>query len=222
MKPSAKAIIPILSALYLPDAARFCNGLEVFWKRKFSKKEWSVLADRLLGRLGDLKCEGPEDSFSRDHRRDRLTDRIISALENAGRRDEVLFLCKQEAERTHSYVRLVKHLRKAGRTDEAEEWIRKGITATLKKSPGIARSLKDELLEIRRLRKDWAFVAALRADDFIERPGLGAFEDLKKSSEKAKVWPSVREAVLHFLETGEYPNEYQNWPLPDIEIEIKC
>jgi len=204
----------------LRDEYGLCQGVEAFWKRRFSKKNWGVLADRLLGRLGDPKCESPEDSFSRDYRRDRLTDQIISALENAGRRDAVLSLCKQEAERTRSYVRLVKHLRKAGRTDEAEEWIRKGIAAALKKSPGIAESLKDELLEIRSLRKDWAFVAALRAGDFIEHQSFKAFEDLKKSSEKAKVWPPVREAVLHFLETGKYPNEYQDWPLPDTEIEI--
>jgi uncharacterized Zn finger protein len=108
----------------LRDEYGLCQGVEAFWKRRFSKKDWGVLADRLLGRLGDPKCESPEDSFSRYYRRDRLTDQIIAALENAGRRDAVLSLCKQEAERTRSYVRLVKHLRKAGRTDEAEEWIR--------------------------------------------------------------------------------------------------
>ena len=86
-----------------------------------------MLADRLLGGLGDPKCKSPEDSFSRDYRRDRLTDQVILALENAGRRDAVRSLCKQEAERTRGYVRLVKHLRRAGRTEEAEDWIRKGI-----------------------------------------------------------------------------------------------
>lgn len=204
----------------LRDEYGLCQGVEAFWKRRFSKQDWGALADRLLGRLSDMKYEGPEDSFSRDYRRDRLTDQIISALESAGRQDAVLSLCKQEAERTRSYVRLVKHLRKAGRTDEAEEWIRKGMAATLKKSPGIAESLKDELLEIRSLKKDWAFVAALRAGDFIEHTSLKTFEELRKSSEKAKVWPSVRETVLRFLETGKSPKEYQDWPLPDTGIEI--
>lgn len=204
----------------LRDEYGLCHGLEVFWKRRFSRKDWAVLADRLLGRLGDLECKSSEDSFPRDYRRDRLTDQIISALEKAGRKDAVLSLCKQEAERTHSYSRLVKHLRKTGRTDEAEEWIRKGITATLKKSPGLTDSLKKDLLEIRSLKKDWLFVAALHSDDFIEHPSLRVFEDLKKASEKAKAWPTVREAVLHFLETGKYPKEYQDWPLPDTEIGI--
>lgn len=115
---------------------------------------------------------------------------------------------------------MVDLLRNSGRIDEAEAWIRKGIAATSNKLPGIASSLKKELLEIRVLKKDWAYVAALHASDFVERPATGAFEGLKKSSEKAKVWPQVREAMLRFLETGERPSKTQSdWPLPDTGIE---
>src|SRR3990172_4578383 len=137
----------------LRDEYDLCHGLEIFWKRRFGKKDWSALADRLMGRIGDLKYESSEDSFSRDYRRDNLTAQIILALENAGRQDEALSLCKQEAEKTHSYDRLIKYLRKAGRTEEAEEWIRKGLSATSNKLPGIASSLKKELLDIRSLKK---------------------------------------------------------------------
>ena len=200
----------------LRDEYDLCYGLEEFWKRRFSKKDWSSLADRLLSRLNDMKSEGHEDSFSRNYRRDRLTTKIIRALENAGREEEVISLCLKKAEKTHSYERLVKQLQKAGRTAEAEEWIRRGILATHKKWPGIAAALTRELLDIRRLRKDWLFVAAIRADEFFENPGLKAFEELQKASEKAKVWPPVREAILHFLKTGKNPREARmDWPLPD-------
>ncbi len=95
-----------------------------------------------------------------------------------------------------------------------------GYRSNINKLPGIASSLKKELLEIRVLKKDWAYVAALHASDFVERPATGAFEGLKKSSEKAKVWPQVREAMLRFLETGERPSKTQSdWPLPDTGIE---
>jgi len=204
----------------LRDEYDLCYGLEVFWKQRFSKKDWGSLADRLFSCLGDTKYERQEDSFSRNYRRDRLTDEIIRALENAGRQDEVLSLCMQEAEKTGSYERLVKRLRKAGLTEEAEEWIRKGITATCNKWAGIASTLKKELLDIRRLKKDWLYVAALHADEFFDRPSLSAFEELRKASEKAKVWLPVREVVLNFLETGKNP--YKNpsdWPLPDTQIE---
>lgn len=46
------------------------------------------------------------------------------------------------------------------------------------------------------------------------------FKDLQKASEKAKVWLPVREAILHFLETGKHPEKsHQAWPLPDTGIE---
>ena len=204
----------------LSDEYDLCSGLEIFWNRRFSKKDWNALADRLLRRLSDFESQRPEDSFSRDYRRDRLSDEIIHALENAGRNEEAIDLCMKEAGITGSYIRLVKLLRNSRRINEAEAWIRKGIAATSNKLPGIASSLKKELLDIRVLKKDWAYVTALHVDDFIEHPGIRAFEDLKKSSEKAKVWPLVRETMLHFLETGERPTESRSdWPLPDTGIE---
>lgn len=204
----------------LRDEYDLCYGLEVFWRQRFSKKDWGSLAERLLGRLSDTRYERQEDSFSRNYRRDRLTNKIIQALENAGRQDEVFSLCMQEAERTSSYERLVKRLRKAGRNAEAEEWIRKGITATCNKWAGIASTLKSELLDIRRLKKDWLYVAALHADEFFDRPSLSAFEELRKASEKARVWLPVREVVLNFLETGKNPAKHlSDWPLPDTGVE---
>ncbi|MBI4685617.1 MAG: SWIM zinc finger domain-containing protein [Nitrospirae bacterium] len=204
----------------LRDEYDLCYGLEVFWKQRFIKKDWGSLADRLLSRMGDTKHEKQEDSFSRNYHRDRLTDEIIGALENAGRHNEVLSLCMQEAEKSGSYERLVKKLRKAGLTEEAEEWIYKGIMATCNKWPGIAGMLKKELLDIRRLKKDWLFVAALHADEFLDRPSLSAFEELRKASEKAKVWFPVREAILNFLETGKNPaKNSSDWSLPDTGIE---
>ncbi|OGW44847.1 MAG: hypothetical protein A2Y66_06785 [Nitrospirae bacterium RBG_13_41_22] len=149
-----------------------------------------------------------------------MTNEIIRALENAGREGEVIPLCIMEAERTYNYERLVKQLKKAGRTAEAEEWIHKGIVATRKKWPGIAGFLKKELLDIRSHKKDWLYVTALCADEFFEKPCLKAFEEIQKASEKAKVWPPVREAILHFLRSGKNPREGSNdWPLPDTGIE---
>jgi uncharacterized Zn finger protein len=203
----------------LSDDYGLCRGLELFWKRRFGKKDWDALADRLIGRLNCLKNEDSEKSFPRDYRRDRLTDEIIRALEKAGRDAEAIDLCMREAEITGSYVRLVKLLRKAGRISETEIWIREGIKATLNKLPGIASALKDELLDIRRSQKDWLFVAAIRAADFFEDPCIKNFEELKTASERAKVWLSVRGAVLHFLESGNLPGQRADWPLPDIGLE---
>ncbi len=200
----------------LRDEYDLSDGLAEFWKKKFSKKEWSILADRLLARLHGLITEKKEDTFSRDYRRDRLTDEIIMALENAGRQEELISLCLKEAEITSNYDRLVKHLRKAGRDAEAEEWIRKGIAATSDKLPGIASGLKRDLLDMRRGERDWNFVAAVLTDDFFGYPSINAFKELRKASEKAHVWEPVRKTVLKFLETGKMPRKNQSdWPLPD-------
>lgn len=204
----------------LRDEYGLCDGLEGFWKKKFSKKDWSALADRLLNRLNGMSPEKKGDAFSRNYRRDRITDEIIRALENAGRLEEIISLCLKEAEITSSYDRLVRHLRKAKRDAEAEEWIRKGIAVTLTKWPGIANGLKEELLDIRRGERDWIFVAAVLADDFFGNPSLDAFKELKKASEKAHVREPVGKAVLHFLETGKGPQQSRrDWPLPDTGLE---
>jgi uncharacterized Zn finger protein len=201
--------------LGLRDEYGLCRGLDEFMHRKFGKKTWSDLADRLLVKLKNMKPDRQEDSFFRFYRRDNLSDEVVRALENAGRTEEALSLCFQEAELTGSFERLVRKLRKAGRTAEAEEWIRKGVKEFKGKLPGIASSLKSALLEIRQQKKDWPFAAALRADDFFEDPGLKAFKDLQKDCEKAKVWPKVRNACMNFLETGVHPSGKSGWPLPD-------
>lgn len=199
--------------LGLRDEYGLSRGLDEFLRRKFGKKSWSELADRLLNRLRDWKPE-KEDTYFRYYGRDHLSDEVIRALENADRADEVLALCFREAELTGSYERLVKKLRKIGRTTEAEEWIRKGVKEFKGKLPGIAASLKHALLEIRQQKRDWSFVAALRADDFFEDPNLKTFKDLQRAGEKAKVWATVRNACMEFLETGAQVDN-AGWPLPN-------
>ncbi|TAN44685.1 MAG: SWIM zinc finger domain-containing protein [Nitrospirae bacterium] len=204
----------------LRDEYGLCRGLDEFLRIRFAKKSWSELADRLLSRLKDMRPKGKGDSFFRHYERNNLSDEAIRALENAGREEEALAVCFHEAEATGSFERLVKRLRKAGRTAEAEEWIRKGVKATQDKLPGIAASLKKELLDIRRRKKDWLFAAALLADEFFESPSLKDFEELRKACEKSKVWPGVRAACLKFLETGEHPGGRPDWPLPETGFAI--
>jgi uncharacterized Zn finger protein len=198
----------------LRDAYGLCHGLDEFLRRKFEKKAWNDLADHLLTRLKDMKPDKREDTFFRFYRRDNVSDAAVRALENAGRKEEALDLCFREAELTGSYERLVKKLRTAGRTAEAEGWIRKGVSEFKSKLPGIASSLKHSLLEIHQYKKDWPFVAALRAEEFLAEPNLKTFKDLQKACEKAKVWPAVRIACMNYLEAGEYPAGKSGWPLP--------
>ncbi|MDD5673393.1 MAG: hypothetical protein PHC61_04465 [Chitinivibrionales bacterium] len=199
----------------LEDGYCICDGFDKFWKRKFGKKDWSLLADRLFERLKGLKIEPGSREFHSTYQRDKMTDRIIEALVHAGRNDEIIPLCLREAEMTGSYNRLIEQLRGAGKLDEAEKWIRKGVEATDKIKHGIVGDLIEHLLEIRTAIRDWPFVAAVRADEFFDNPSLETFKKLIKSAEKAKVLEPVQNAAMNYLRTGKLPRPgSEEWPLP--------
>ncbi len=203
----------------MADEYSMAEGLEVFWKKKFSKCDWSTVADHLLLRLKDYSPKNDRSEFSRDYHRDKLTDRIIKALEHAGRSKEKVELCIREAPITKSYDRLVTVLREAGRTDDAEKWIQKGIMATQQNFPGMASGLRRQLLEICSEKGDRSFCAAIKADEFFECPSLSGYKDLKKACEKAKLWLQVRPAIISFLTNGTRPKAGSvQWQLPETGI----
>ena len=202
----------------LKDDYDLCNGSEFFWEKEWKASDWGVVADKLMVRLAEFKLEKGEDGFSKNYRRDRLSDWIIQALENAGRYEEIIPVCEQEAVKTGSYPRLVDALRKAKRFGEAEQWIFKGIKATQKQWPGIAKQLKDTLREMREREGNWLKVAAFRTEDFLQSPSLHTFQDMKKAAEKAKVWQEVRGAALLYVEIGKLPQSDSTWPLPETGV----
>jgi uncharacterized Zn finger protein len=199
----------------LKDNYDLCYGSESFWENEQRASDWSVVADKLIQRLNEFRSARDDDNFSKDYQRDRLSDWIIQALENAGRHEEIIPICEQEAVTTGSYPRLVDALRKAKRYQEAERWIFKGVRVTEKKWPGIAKQLKDTLREMKERERDWVKVAAFQTEDFLQSPSLHTFQDMKKAAEKAKVWPEVRAAALLYLETGKLPPSDPSWPLPE-------
>jgi uncharacterized Zn finger protein len=160
-----------------------------------------------------------EDGFSRGCRRDGLTNRIIRAFENSNRYEEIIPLCEQEAVKTGSYERLVNALITAKRFEEAEQWIHKGIQATQKELPGIAKHLRDTLRGLREKEGDWSKVAAFRVDDFLQAPSIEGFKEMRKAAERAKMWPAVRSAALLYLETGKLPHKDASWSLPETGVE---
>jgi uncharacterized Zn finger protein len=166
------------------DEYDLCRGSESFWKHKYAAADWSAVADTLAQRLKkypsskdekDEKDDKDAYSFSRNYKRDGVSNRLIQALEQANR------------------------------WAEAEEWIHTGIAATQQQSPGIAGQLRTALREMRAREKDWPRVAAFYAEDFFRRPGLHTFQELRKAAERAKVWPAVEAAARHYLETGDLP-----------------
>ena len=216
---------PIQQMLWAVDAELLdeydlCQDLEKFWNQKFTKDDWNKLADILLERLNNFIINKKEDEFSRNYARDRLSDWVIQALQSAGRQKEIIPLCEQEAEKTGSYTRLVNRLVEDKRLKEAELWIRKGITVTQKKWPGLSRGLRDTFRKIREKEGNRLQAASFRAEDFFNDPTLITFKELQRAADKAKVWPEVMAAAMEYLETGTPPQKSPSWPLPICEIPL--
>ena len=207
----------------LNDEYDLCEGAEVFWQQEHTVADWNTLAEKLMRHLGQHKPTKDDDGFSREYRRDRLTNWLIMALAKAGRQEEIIPLCEREAVETGSYVRLVNYLVEADHREEAEHWVHRGIKATQKQWPGIASELRTILRETRETENDWLTVAAFRGEDFLAQPSLQTFQELQKAAERAEVWPAVRVAIMHYLETGDLPETGERaakdraippWPLP--------
>ncbi len=184
--------------------------------RSWSHPRGNELAEQLAQRLAHDRWKKSQDAFSEKFQRDRLSNWLIVALERAGRREEIIPLCRQEAERTGSYLRLVEHLKKAKQWEEAEEWIRKGIIATEKPWPGIAVELRISFRGMRERQKKWDSAAALQADDFFLELSVQTFQELEKAAQRAGVGPEVRPAALQYLGIGIRPQpSTQLWPLSE-------
>ena len=226
---AVSSLAPAEKILYAIDACELdqwdyigepaANILDARW----SSADWSAVADTLAARLNPSSKErkNAEDSrdlddgldrWSRNYRRDSLSDWLVHALEKAVRDDEVLPLYEAEVRRTGSYERLVNHLMQLKRFDDAERWAREGIEQTYEKLPGIASHLVDKLVDLARSRKQWDVVAARAACEFFRDPNVKSFQDLVGAAEKAKCGASVRRRAEQFLETGIAPIRCQTAP----------
>jgi uncharacterized Zn finger protein len=188
-----------------------------------AKSAWSEVADVLAQRAKSPVKE--DDPFSRKYQHERIADWLIRALENAGRNDEILTVCEQEASASGSYERLVHRLIEMKRYDEAQRWAAEGIEKTVAKLPGIASSLEKLLGEMAVQRRQWPIAAAHAALGFFTHPSRESFQQLLKAAAKAGCKDSIRGIALNFLETGVSPLSSQGkasvksaanteWPLP--------
>jgi len=228
---AASSLAPAEKILYAIDACELDQWdymgkpaamiLDVRW----SSADWSAVADALAARLNPSAKErkdaeaswdaddGP-DRWSRNYRRDSLSNWLAHALEQAGRDDEILPLYLREVRRTGSYERLVDYLMQLKRVDDAERWAREGIEQTCEKLPGIATHLVDKLVDLARRRKQWDVVAARAACEFFRHPNVRSFQDLVGAAEKAKCGTAVRRRAEQFLETGIAPIRCESAPAP--------
>ncbi len=74
----------------MEDEYDLCYGAESFWKKEQKASDWNAVADILLERLRELQPEKGKGDFSRNYRRDGLSNWIIQSLESSGRDEEII------------------------------------------------------------------------------------------------------------------------------------
>ena len=72
------------------------DSVAVVLDAKWTPADWSSVADELARRLKKVPASG-DDSWHRNYERDRLSDWLLTALDNAGRGGEMLAIYESEA-----------------------------------------------------------------------------------------------------------------------------
>ena len=199
------------------------DAADAIIKMPGAKSAWSEVADVLT-----LRTKSPvkdDDPYYRRYQHEHIADWLIRALENAGREDEILAVCEQEARVSGSYERLVKRLIEKKQYEEAERWAAEGIKKAAPRLPGIASNLERLLGDMAIQRRQWPIAAAHAALGFFAHPSRDSFQKLLNAAAKASCEDSIRGIALNFLETGASPLpspskasaksvENKEWPLP--------
>jgi uncharacterized Zn finger protein len=217
-RPPAEQLRWLVARIKQDEFDLCTQGLDSFWQHPRPVADWQRLAAALTSALKQDKVP---------INRDLWTDWVITALEHAGRHDEIIPLCEREASESGNYLRLISHLQAAERWDEAEHWVRQGLQALRNRAPHEVSYLRTVLRDLRERANDWPGVAAFRAEEFFHHPTLETYQELHKAAEQAGAWPAVRTAALHYLETGKRPQVTARkvparglspWPLPALDV----
>lgn len=196
----------------------------LFGRPIYTQSHWQEVAERLEARLQAL--EKPHSAnFSQTYRRERLLNQLLDAYDRAGWNEKIIPRLEAEADASRCYQRLVDALLAAGEPDRARHWCIQGYGRTTNDAPGIASALQERLRTLAQQAGRYDLVAAYRAQDFFQSPSKSGYSELHQAAERAKCWPAVRSAVLHYLETGQRPvtgnpvDASNGWPLPSPEVE---
>ncbi len=205
-----------------------CEGFENLWNEEYVKSDWSEVCDRLAQLLNDREQPPTDDELSPDYRRDLIGDWLIHALEKAGRRKEIVPLCKREAPITFSYNRLVDRLMAEREWDEARRWCRQGLEAIPDGFADLHAELRDQLRTINQHIGNPLAGLALDAEEFFARPGAEGFQALCNAARGLGVGEGVDAWGRYYLHTGRRPRRGRkrksdpemDWPLPAPEVEM--
>ncbi len=213
----------------LADEYELCSeAFENLWDKDYAKSDWSEVCDRLAQRLEAREQTPVVDGRSTDYKRRLIVDWLISAMEKAGREEEILPLCKREAPITLTYNRLVDRLMAEGAWDEARRWCRQGLEAIQDRYPGLQAQLRERLRTINQHSGNPLAGLAIQAEEFFASPDSEGFLALCNAARGQGVGEGVEAWGRHYLQTGRRPRRGRkrksapdmDWPLPAPEVEM--
>lgn len=59
----------------------------------------------------------------------------------------------------------------------------------------------------------------MQVEQFVRDPSRQSFADCRKTAEKVKAWPKVRECLFDYLENGKFPWRQEGWPLQETGLD---
>lgn len=205
--PPEDKVLWAISAMTEDDYG-ICNAFQSCIQESHPVEAWDRVADVLLARLK----KGESSTLGSKYKRRHMAEMAVYALERSGREKEIVPLYASEAPITQDYGRLVDSLLHKGMIEEAEKWIHNGIQATKQDSPGIAARLREKLVYLRTMQKDWEAVIAMRVENFSGSPSVQTYDECKASCDHLDLWPPVRLCLLESLEKATLPWDMQAWP----------
>ncbi len=184
-------------------------------------RDWREAAEYFQIRLGEeMQTGGRRGYAGAATRRSELVSDIVDALVRMGEIDAATDVLMMELPHTLCYPALVHHLADHGFDAEAESWARQGFAVTVASRPAVAWALEHFLLTLARRRGDQLLVAAFRADEFLARPTLAAYQRLRHAVADPERWELVQLQLLSWLEFGEIQRRPPDWPLPPTGLEF--
>ena len=207
--------------LFLQDQYSILDGFEQYLRKQIYKNsDWKTVSEELERRLSKMSAIRDDSSYSDKYKRRHLIDWIIHAYEKGGRGKEIVPLLEREVKITQCYELLVDCLIGQKQYEKAREWAYHGFAATIESLPGLAWSLENRLREIADKEKNRELVASFRALEFFHSPGLNSYKELQEAAKVIRLWPTIRKAIFHYLETGEHPSINHSWPLPNCGLTL--
>ncbi|MDE8604329.1 SWIM zinc finger family protein [Marinomonas sp. RSW2] len=181
---------------------------------------WQEVAMVLNQRLATFS-----KSKKQDYEYKRVVDMLALVYQKAGDDNAILAMMEKQVRNTQDYAKLVEAFVKQGNMRKAKEWCLVGFNDTLQSKPGIARRLKDQLIEWHKEEGDITQVAALLVDDFLASPTMENFQIIGRLFKtKAPLidglWASVRTTILDLVEHGDPATDVlpADWPLPKPDV----